>query len=167
MKVPKLMTLLLVAFVLALAAGVSGGMLLARLPAAQPVAPDGAAASSLAVELGLSPRQSEEMRRVWEGVRETAQQCYDDGRRLQKERDDALVALLNEEQKQRFEKISRQYAEQFADLNRKRDADFQKAVRETRKILDNKQWEKYETILRSRVGTGALRAAPEEAAPQR
>ena len=161
MKVPKLMVLLLVAFVLALAAGVSGGMLLARLPASAGGG-DGAAASSLAAELNLTLQQSEDMRRVWEGVRETAQQCFDDGRRLQKERDDALVALLNEEQKAKFEKISREYAEQFAGLNRTRDREFETAVQQTRKILDARQWQKYERILRSRVGPGALRAVPEE-----
>jgi hypothetical protein len=167
MKVPKLMILLFAAFVLALAAGVSGGMLLARLPATHPEGVDvpTAAASPLGAELGLTPQQSEDMRRVWEGVRETAQQCYDDGRRLQKDRDDALVALLTDEQKVKFEKVSREYAEQFAELNRKRDRDFEKAVQQTKKILSDGQWQKYERILRSRVGPGALRAVPDDAGP--
>jgi hypothetical protein len=167
MKVPKLMVLLFAAFVLALAAGVSGGMLLARLPATHQDVGDiaSASASPLGTELGLAPQQSEDMRRVWEGVRETAQQCYEDGRRLQKDRDDALVALLSDEQKVKFEKISREFAEQFAELNRKRDRDFEKAVQQTKRILTDSQWQKYERILRSRVGPGALRAVPDEVAP--
>jgi len=161
------MVLLFAAFVLALAAGVSGGMLLARLPATHPEGGDAAtaAASPLAAELALTPQQSEDMRRVWEGVRETSQQCYEDGRRLQKDRDDALVALLTDEQKVKFEKISREYAEQFAELNRKRDRDFDKAVQQTKKILTDGQWQKYERILRSRVGPGALRVLPDDPAP--
>lgn len=166
MKVPKLMVLLFAGFVLALAAGVSGGMLLARLPATHAEGGDApTAASPLGAELGLAPQQSEDMRRVWEGVRETAQQCYEDGRRLQKARDDALVALLTDEQKVKFEQTSREYAEQFAELNRKRDRDFEKAVQQTKKILTEGQWQKYERILRSRVGPGALRALPDDPAP--
>jgi hypothetical protein len=101
-------------------------------------------------------------------VRETTQQCLEDGRRIQKERDDALVALLSDEQKLKFQKLSDEYATQFAELNRKRDKDFEKAVQQTRKILNEGQWRKYEQILRSRVGAGALRNHPsDEAADSR
>jgi hypothetical protein len=160
MKAVKPMTLLLAAFGLALAAGISGGLLLSRLPAAKSAsgADAGAATSPLGAELGLTTKQAEEMRAIWEAVRETAQQCLDDGQQLQKDRDDALVALLTDEQKEKFQKVSQDYAEQFAGLNRKRDQEFQKAVRQTKQVLDEQQWRKYEQILRSRVGPGPLRA---------
>ena len=161
MKAPKLMLLLFAAFVLALAAGVSGGMLLSRLPATQGDTPD-RVTTPLGAELGLSSQQADQMRKVWEAVRQTAQQCLDEGRQLQKKRDDDLVALLNEQQKAQFESISKGYAEQFADLNRKRDREFERAVQDTRKILSDAQWQKYEQILRTRVGPAALRAAPGE-----
>ena len=154
----KPMTLLFGAFALALAAGVSGGLLLARLPNAPTDGPAGVApVSPLAAELGLSPPQAEQMRTIWEGVRDTAQACLDDARRLQKQRDDALVSLLNDQQKEKFEKISQEYADSFAELNRKRDKEFQKAVGQTRKVLNDEQWRKYERILKSRVGPGATR----------
>jgi Spy/CpxP family protein refolding chaperone len=152
------MTFLFVGFVLALAAGVSGGLLLARFPVAHDDGPGQAAATSpLAAELGLSTQQAEQMRTIWEGVRGTAQQCFDDARRLQKERDDALVSLLNEEQKAKFAAISKEYADGFAELNRKRDQEFKKAVSQTKRVLTDEQWKKYERILKSRVGPGPLR----------
>ena len=158
MRRAKPVTFLFVGFVLALAAGVSGGLLLARLPNAPADAPGGDAASSpLAAELGLSTQQAEHMRTIWEGVRGTAQQCFDDARRLQKERDDALVSLLNEEQKAKFAEISKEYADSFAQLNRKRDQEFKKAVAQTKQVLNEEQWKKYERILKSRVGPGPLR----------
>jgi hypothetical protein len=163
MKAAKPMALLFAAFGLALAAGIAGGLLLARVPRDQGRSNRSAAASSpLGAELGLSSTQAEEMRKIWEGVRDTAQQCFDDGRRLQKDRDDALVALLTNEQKERFEKISSDYAEQFAGLNRRRDKEFQKAVHQTRQLLSESQWQKYEQILRSRVGPGMLRSVSGE-----
>jgi hypothetical protein len=153
------MTFLFVGFVLALAAGVSGGLLLARLPNSTTDTGPGpdATTSPLAAELGLSSKQAEQMRAIWEGVRGTAQQCYDDARRLQKERDDALVSLLNEEQKAKFEQISKEYADGFKELNRKRDQEFKKAVAQTKQVLNEEQWTKYERILKSRVGPGPLR----------
>ena len=162
MKPVKPMTLLLAGFVLALAAGVSGGILLARLPVAGAEPADATAPSSpLAAELGLSAKQSEQMRTIWEGVRTTAQECFDDARRLQKLRDDALVSLLNDEQKAKFEQISKDYADGFAELNRKRDKEFKNAVERTRAVLTAEQWQKYEKILRNRVGPGPLRGLSE------
>ena len=157
MKSAKPMTLLFAGFALALAAGVTGGMLLARLPDARAEVPTGSAASPLAAELGLSAQQAEQMRTIWEGVRATAQDCFDDARRLQKQRDDALVSLLTDEQKAKFETISKEYADSFAELNRKRDREFKTAVSMTREVLSPEQWKKYEKILTSRVGPGSLR----------
>ena len=154
----KPMTLLFGAFGLALAAGVSGGLLLARLPNAPTDGPAGVTpVSPLTAELGLSPPQAEQMRKIWEGVRDTAQSCLEDARRLQKQRDDALVSLLSDEQKEKFQNISQEYADSFAELNRKRDQEFQKAVGQTRKLLNEEQWRKYERILKNRVGPGAIR----------
>jgi len=157
MRRAKPMTFLFVGFVLALAAGVSGGLLLARLPNTGSEPGPDATSSPLATELGLSSKQAEQMRTIWEGVRGTAQQCFDDARRLQKERDDALVSLLNEEQKAKFEQISKEYADGFKELNRKRDQEFKKAVSQTKQVLNEEQWKKYERILKSRVGPGPLR----------
>ena len=68
------------------------------------------------------------------------------------------------------EQISKDYAENFKQLNRKRDGEFKNAVAQTKQVLSDEQWKKYERILKSRVGPAPLRGlddadatrAPEE-----
>lgn len=141
-------------FVMALAGGVGVGVVLARhnwLKTASPAA--AADRSSLAEELQLSPEQSEQMRRIWEGARERSKTYYDEVKKLQKGRDDEMVALLNVEQKARFEKIAHDYADRFSEAVSRREAVFDDAVQQTRKLLNTGQRERYEQILRSRVGS--------------
>ena len=81
----------------------------------------------------------------------------DSAQQLQQQRDDALIALLNTEQKAAFEKISKEYADRYAELLRQRDDEFAQAVNETRKLLDDQQRQKYDQILKSHVGEQTLR----------
>ena len=163
MKTTRLMTLFVIAFVLALGAGLSGGLLLARLPAAaggngdgEPVVSNGPA--SLADVLHLSPDQRDRMRTIWEGTRASAQGYFDEGQRLQRDRDDALVALLTDAQKEQYEKITRDYADRFAAVTRKREQAFREAVERTRAILTDAQRRQYDQLLRSRVDPASLKA---------
>ena len=153
MNRPRTNLLMLATFIVALSAGVGGGVVLSRhlsLTAIQPVsAPDH---SSLAEDLQLSAEQREQMRRIWEGAQVRGKIYYDEVQKLQKGRDDEMVALLNVEQKARFEKIAHDYADRFSDLINRREAMFDDAVNETRKILNPTQRERYEQILRNRVG---------------
>jgi hypothetical protein len=163
MKTTRLMTLFVIAFVLALGAGLSGGLLLARLPAAasggdaEPVATNGGS-GSLADVLRLSPDQRDRMRAIWEGTRAAAQGYLDDGQRLQRDRDDALVALLTDAQKEQYEKITRDYADRFAAVTRKREVAFREAVDRTRAILNDAQRRQYDQLLHSRVDPASLKA---------
>jgi hypothetical protein len=144
--------------VLALSAGVVAGMLASRIPAVEghvqhpSVTPAAGAQSQLTAALGLSPDQQEKMRSIWEGVRTQVQDYYQDAEGLQKQRDDAIASLLTDEQKARFEKLSKDYASRYDELVRRREAAFEKAVESTRKILDETQRQKYDEILKSRVG---------------
>jgi len=150
---PRTKLLMLVTFIVALSAGVGGGLVLSRhlsMTTLQPVsAPDH---SSLAEDLQLSAEQREQMRRIWEGAQERGKSYYDEVQKLQKGRDDDMVGLLNVEQKARFEKIAHDYADRFSDLINRREAMFDDAVNQTRKILNPTQRERYEQILRNRVG---------------
>jgi hypothetical protein len=162
MKTTRLMALFAVAFVLALGAGLSGGLLLARLPGASAgsegtTAPDGGA-GSLADVLHLSPDQRDRMRTIWEGTRAAAQGYFDEGQRLQRDRDDALVALLTDAQKEQYERVTRDYADRFAAVTRKREAAFREAVERTRAILNDAQRRQYDQLLRSRVDPASLKA---------
>src|SRR5687768_14474571 len=140
MKQQRSLPILIAAFALVLGAGVFGGMLAARLPGADAVDSAGVAGQSpLAHELQLTPPQREQMRQIWEGVRRTAEDCFEDGRRMQRNRDAALEQLLNDEQKAKFEKISKEYADEFEKVKRRRAQAFREAVESTNRILSPEQ----------------------------
>jgi len=92
------------------------------------------------------------MREIWEGVRSKVNGAYEDAQDLQKKRDEALFSLLTtDEQKAKFERISKDFAEQFNELSRQRDKAFDQAVERTRKLLTDEQRKKYDEILKTHV----------------
>ena len=168
--------LIVIVAALAMSAGVVAGLLASRLPSAagqQPAAANPAVATAppasfertLADELQLDPRQRESMREIWEGVRGKVHATFDAAQNLQKERDEALVALLDDEQRVRFAKISKDYANRFDALTKARDETFQKAVEKTKKILDPQQRAKYEEILKTHVRRGPPARIPPPPGP--
>ena len=163
MKKNRAGVLLIVVTVLALGAGLVAGLLASRLPSTP--APVAEERSPLVEELNLSPEQAKQMRQIWEGVRESVRGTFDDAQKLQKDRDAALIALLNDEQKARFEKISQDYAAQFTQLTQNREAMFQDAVARTNKILDERQRQKYAQILQRHAGPGRGGHDPEMLPP--
>src|SRR5687768_713213 len=150
MRKKRIEILIVLVAALAMSAGVVAGLLASRLPSAagagrQPAATNPALATApppasfertLADELQLRPEQRESMREIWEGVRGKVHATFDAAQNLQRERDEALVALLNDEQRVKFAKISKDYANRFDALTKERDETFQKAVEKTKKILD-------------------------------
>src|SRR4051794_10862870 len=171
MRKTRIEILLISLTVLALGAGLAAGLLAARLPTASSPGPGSSPNGSASVdssnpapaptpgertplveELQLSPEQRDQMRDIWESTRGRVHQTFDDAQRLQKDRDDALVALLNDEQKARFQKISQEYADRFEALTKKRDTAFEEAVEKTRAILNDTQRQKYDELLRRHVG---------------
>jgi cell division protein ZapA (FtsZ GTPase activity inhibitor) len=155
MKANKARAAVLFAFLIALGAGIVGGMLISRLPmlstaaGAQPVT----AQSPLTEMLQLSPDQSEKMRMIWQEAQGKAQTALAQVQALQKGRDDALVAILTtDEQRAKYEKVTKEYAKQFEEVIGQRDHVFQDAVEQTRQILSPQQQKKYEEVLRTRLG---------------
>lgn len=144
--------------VLGISAGVVTGMLVSRLPAVSsaahplPPMPPGGVPAPLVEELQLTPDQQDKMRAIWEGTRDQVHDCFDEAERLQKERDEAIAAIMTPEQKAQFEKIAKTYADRYSGLERKREETFEKAVQETRKLLTEEQRKKYDAILAKRVG---------------
>jgi hypothetical protein len=143
--------------VLALCAGVVAGLVAARLPvmagpaptpAPTPASPD---RGPLDAALNLSADQREKMQQIWEGVRSKVNDAFDKAQDLQQSRDRDLVALLDDEKKAEFEKISQEYARRFIELGRQRDAAFDEAVERTKKLLNAEQRKKYEQILKTHV----------------
>jgi uncharacterized membrane protein len=152
----RILILVIALPILALGAGVVAGILASRLPGdnagASPLPTDDR--TELSEELQLSPQQRDQMRGIWEGVQRKVQRTFQDAQDLQKQRDDALLALLNDQQKAEFEKIAREFADRYTELSKSRDRAFHDGVDQTVTLLDNSQREKYDQILRSHVGSG-------------
>ncbi len=137
-------------FVVALGAGLLAGhsFFPARGRMMPPPPPDGER-SVLKYELGLSDEQAEKMKGIWSEWIKTGGSRHGDARRtVQKEREDAVVALLTPEQKKEYEKIAVKYNERMNQLGKERDAAFQQAVEKTKAILNDKQREKYEVLMK-------------------
>lgn len=155
MKRSRLEILLIMVAVLALSAGVVAGLLASRLPSTSadpipgPMGPP--AAGSLAEELNLSAAQRENMRQIWEGVHGRVRRTFDEAQSLEKSRDQALVNLLNDEQKAKFEKISNDFADRFDNLSKQRDTIFDEAVAASMKLLNQQQQKNYREILKRHV----------------
>jgi len=139
--------------VVVLAAGVVAGMLASRLPASG--AGETAAGdrrSALEEELGLTPKQREEMRRIWENVRDQVNDCDRAGRDLPRQRDNEIIAMLTDEQKVKFEKIAKDYHQREIALKQEREGAFGEGVNKTNEILTKPQQEKYSQIIKARLG---------------
>jgi len=141
---------------LGLSAGVVAGMLVSRLPAATAGAGErpasvSAIASPLA-ELDLTPDQQQQMQKIWEGVRKDVQGCFDQAQSLQKQRDDAIVSLLSEEQKAKFAEISKQFHDRDVKITGDRQRLLGSAIEQTKQLLNDEQRKKYEQILQNRLG---------------
>jgi Spy/CpxP family protein refolding chaperone len=150
--------LLVIAFLLALAAGLAAGVLASRLPMGAKTAPT--PHSQLADELQLTPAQSDRMKLIWEGTRDSLDDCFASARTLQQQRDDAVVSLLTPEQKEKYVKINQDYVNQFADVTARREAAFQQAVKRTEEMLMPAQKLKYQEIIRSRMGQPGGQGGP-------
>jgi hypothetical protein len=149
--------MLMVVAMLAVAAGVVMGVVIARLPsrnaaAAPPTQP--ADATGLAAELNLTPGQSEEMKKIWEGVREQLRDGFSKADGLQRRRDAEIVNLLTQEQRAEFEKLTRRYAKEYDQIQAIRRSAFDRGVAETRRLLNDEQRRRYDAVLKSRVRTG-------------
>ncbi len=130
-------------FAIALGTGVVVGMSIARAP--KPTDRD----SWLAQELNLTLAQTDKMRAIWSDMLQgSAQRPSDRRREFQKERDDAVVALLTPAQKPAYDAIVEHYNQEMADLNREREAAFNAAVEQTKAILNDTQRAKYDELLK-------------------
>ena len=160
MRKTRIEILLIGLTVIALGAGVVAGVLASRLPVAteeasptHPVPAPGVEPTPLAHELNLTADQQAQMRGIWEGVRGRVHGTFDEAQRLQRERDEALVSLLNDEQKAKFQRIAQDYSDRFDKLSQERKSTFDEAVAKTRRLLSDEQRQKYDEILKKRVGS--------------
>ena len=135
---------LTIAFVLAMGAGVAVGMLSARLPQThQP-------RSWLGDELNLTPEQREQMRAIWQDVSKNRGRDWERRRALEKERNEAIVSLLTEEQRAKHDEINRQFAQKMQEQQQQREAAVHEAIERTKQMLTPQQREHYEQIMQEK-----------------
>ena len=145
---------LVLAYVLALAAGTTSGVLAERLRSSP-----SSTAAPLAVQLQLSPDQCEQMRAVWQDVSDRVDDCYHQAETLEHQRDQALVNLLTDEQKTKFAATDKIFAAKYAELSDRRQAAFQEAILKTKALLTPAQQVKYQEIVSQRLGRASMESS--------
>jgi Spy/CpxP family protein refolding chaperone len=150
--------ILLAAFLLAFAAGTSVGLFAnwpassespPSLPPPRASRPHGGPESFLARELGLTAEQQEQMKQIWSEVMSPGGRGPLDRRSaLAQERDQAVLALLTEEQRSRYDAIQQDYAARVEALSQERKKAFDGAVERTKAILTPEQAAKYEDLMK-------------------
>ena len=143
--------ILVVMFAVALGAGAVAGKLSVRLPHNVTAPTEGGTLSQV---LQLTPAQNSQMQQIWEGVRKTSDDCINEAKGIQVQEDKELMEniLTSKEQKDQFQALRERSQQKLAELARKRDVAFKKAIEDTKPILNAEQWKTYEKILRDRTG---------------
>ena len=147
---------LMLAFILTLGAGVVVGVAAGRhtpvseqtLATTRPSEPK--KGGWLPEALGLNTEQREKLKAIWTETAQGPSQKSSAKKRseLLKERDEALFNLLTDEQKQQYQKQMADYSAKLDELNKEREKAIQEAVERTKLMLDDKQREKYDQILK-------------------
>ena len=129
-------------FCVAFAAGVAAGVVFARST--------GKARhdSWIGRELDLTPAQREQMREIWSNVMSTSRRHrFEQRRNLQEEQEAAILGLLSEEQRAKYEEVKREYAEKSAVMEEASRKAFEEARERTKEILTESQRRQYEELL--------------------
>jgi len=142
--------LVLVACALALLGGAAAGMLAMKL------SPGTAAASadhpSLGDELQLTAAQRDQIRAIWEHVRQVAADGATEGQRLNTRWEERLKTLLTAEQQKQYEQIHRDYNDGVSALQARQQVAMRDAIERTRELLNETQRRRYDVILAHRLG---------------
>ena len=140
----RVKTILTIAFILAMGAGVAVGMLGARYPETH------RPKSWLGDELNLSAEQREQMREIWQDASKSRSRDWERRRAFEREKNEAIVALLTEEQKAKHDEINRQFAQKMQEHQQQRELAMQDAIERTKQILTPQQRERYEQIMQEK-----------------
>ncbi|UCG64807.1 MAG: hypothetical protein JSW12_19685 [Deltaproteobacteria bacterium] len=139
----------LISVIAAFAAGISIGMVIGGFnKKAQ-------RKSRLSRELHLTSKQRDQMKKIWsEGIRTARRVQREQRQKLHKERDEAIEAILTDEQKTWFKEIISEYSQKIDELAQSRECVFKEAVEQTKRILSEEQRKKYEELLKEQEKRG-------------
>ena len=136
----KAKLILIIAFVVTLAAGVVAGFTLRSLTHH----------SRRSFVEGLTAAQKAKMDEIWNAVRRNSREVQNEQRKeFQKQREEAVRALLTAEQRVKYDEILKDHAGKMAELGNAREKAFQEAVEKTKLILNAEQRNKYEEWLKN------------------
>jgi len=139
----RIKAILIVSFLVTFAAGAATGLLADRLDHRPP------GPSWLEAELDLTSQQREQMHAIWSEVMGTMMRQHGEQREaLRQQRDQAIVALLTDEQRSRYDAILKEFAGKEEEMSQQRKQAFDEAVKRTKEILTPQQVAKYEELLK-------------------
>lgn len=153
----KAKLILILAFVLTLAAGATLGVVIDRSMRGHD------RGSHLAKRLNLTPEQQKRMREIWsETLRASRESLHGRREELRQQREEAVRQLLTEQQRERYREIRSEYERGREALRERRRELFEEAREKTREILTPDQRKKYEKFFedRRRHGRGPDRRRP-------
>ncbi len=147
----RIQLLVIATFVLAFVAGGSVGMLITSGSGQETTRRSGPG-GHLAGELHLTPEQQAQMHKIWSKVmgEQGSQQVRKRRLELNRQRTEAIEALLTDEQRVRYEQILADYARQVEQIDQERRRLTQQAVERTKEILTEEQAKKYEQMRQGR-----------------
>ncbi len=154
--------MVVIGFLVAFAAGLAVGVEMRRPsvaqvpttvePATRTTGPSSRGSRSpggwFASELKLDPDQRKKMDAIWSDVARGGREEMDRERdAFRKQRDEAIVALVGSDNKTKYDDIQKKYRDDQQAMERKMRGRFEKAVEDTKLILDAEQRTKYESLL--------------------
>jgi Spy/CpxP family protein refolding chaperone len=139
----KTRIIMIAAFLLVFAAGVSLGLLINRSK------PSSRHFSVLATELNLTPPQREQMEKIWENVMGAVSRDHGQKRAaLQQERDKDILSLIPDDQRAKYDLVQQYYSFKMDSLSKERDRAYEQAVEQSKKILTPEQAQKYDVLMK-------------------
>jgi Spy/CpxP family protein refolding chaperone len=139
----KTRVIMIAAFLLVFAAGVSMGLLINRSKSSSHHF------SVLATELNLTPPQREQMEKIWEDVMGAVSREHGQKRAsLQQERDRDILSLIPDDQRAKYDLVQQYYSFKMDSLSKERDRAFEQAVEQSKKILTPDQAQKYDVLMK-------------------
>jgi len=140
---------ILISVVIAFAAGVSTGLVIGRVSKKPHLK------SRVSRVLNLTSEQRDQMKKIWsEGIRTAKRLQREQRQKLHKERDEAIEAILTDEQKSWFKEIISEYSQKIDELAQSRESVFKEAAEKTKRILSGEQRKKYEELLKEQEKRG-------------
>ena len=127
----KIKAILVVSFILTFAAGTAAGLLIAYVSHPRP------GHSRLESVLNLNAEQKEQMDGIWSEVRDA---MVKQRNVLRQDRDKAIIALLTDDQRSRYDAILKKYSRKVAEMPNP----FEEAIKRTKEILTPEQAAKYD-----------------------